>query len=66
MKENLLFVLAQQLRVFSKLPIKKAVRPMTSDSGGVQLDDWPTSVQTEMSEGKIVRPDGQHPEHRNV
>ena len=33
---------------------------------GVQLEDWPNSVQEEMKAGKVIRPDGRAPEHNDI
>lgn len=53
---------------FPVLPVAEAARLIRSEKpkSGIQLEDWPESAQKEMNEGKIIHPDGRHPEHDNV
>ncbi len=57
---------ASNFEDFPNLPVAEAARLMGLGGSGVQLEDWPESVQKEMKMGKIVRPDGRIPEHHDL
>ena len=46
--------------------IQQDRKPKPKVSETIQPSDWPGSVQDDIRQGRVIHPDGRHPEHHNT